>query len=343
MKKTSIFNLGGNACYIDEDAAEVLKNYLDSLRKHFGESASTNEVMNDIEMRLWEIFNEHKRYGMQVVSMQEVDEAIAVLGKVEDFGSIDDKESDTKEAATNNSRDNVNNNGASAPLYPEEDFIKKKLFRNPDDKIIGGVASGLGTYLDISPMWMRIIFLIFFLFTGYGIIVYLVMWLIIPMARTAAQRLEMRGIRPTAENIRQFVSTNIETGNIVVRNTGNGCLQAAAIGCAGILVLPIIALALFILVIVGGSLIAIPSSIVTDSVRFHFGDTTLPIALFNDWFSILLLNALWIVPLVLIIVLLINRWWPQSRSIIRNIEISALIVWLLALTTLAVKVILQIH
>ena len=124
MKKTSIFNLGGNACYIDEDAAEVLKNYLDSLRKHFGESASTNEVMNDIEMRLWEIFNEHKRYGMQVVSMQEVDEAIAVLGKVEDFGSIDDKESDTKEAATNNSRDNVNNNGASAPLYPEEDFIK---------------------------------------------------------------------------------------------------------------------------------------------------------------------------------------------------------------------------
>ena len=337
MKKTSIFNLGGNACYIDEDAAEVLKNYLDSLRKHFGESASTNEVMNDIEMRLWEIFNEHKRYGMQVVSMQEVDEAIAVLGKV------DDKESDTKEAATNNSRDNVNNNGASAPLYPEEDFIKKKLFRNPDDKIIGGVASGLGTYLDISPMWMRIIFLIFFLFTGYGIIVYLVMWLIIPMARTAAQRLEMRGIRPTAENIRQFVSTNIENGNIVVRNTGNGCLQAAAIGCGGILVLPIIALALFILVIVGGSLIAIPSSIVTDSVRFHFGDTTLPIALFNDWFSILLLNALWIVPLVLIIVLLINRWWPQSRSIIRNIEISALIVWLLALTTLAVKVILQIH
>ena len=324
MKKTSIFNLGGNACYIDEDAAEVLKNYLDSLRKHFGESASTNEVMNDIEMRLWEIFNEHKRYGMQVVSMQEVDEAIAVLGKVEDFGSIDDKESDTKEAATNNSRDNVNNNGASAPLYPEEDFIKKKLFRNPDDKIIGGVASGLGTYLDISPMWMRIIFLIFFLFTGYGIIVYLVMWLIIPMARTAAQRLEMRGIRPTAENIRQFVSTNIENGNIVVRNTS-------------------IALALFILVIVGGSLIAIPSSIVTDSVRFHFGDTTLPIALFNDWFSILLLNALWIVPLVLIIVLLINRWWPQSRSIIRNIEISALIVWLLALTTLAVKVILQIH
>ena len=163
------------------------------------------------------------------------------------------------------------------------------------------------------------------------------------MARTAAQRLEMRGIRPTAENIRQFVSTNIENGNIVVRNTGNGCLQAAASGCGGILVLPIIALALFILVIVGGSLIAIPSSIVTDSVRFHFGDTTLPIALFNDWFSILLLNALWIVPLVLIIVLLINRWWPQSRSIIRNIEISALIVWLLALTTLAVKVILQIH
>lgn len=76
---------------------------------------------------------------------------------------------------------------------------------------------------------------------------------------------------------------------------------------------------------------------------FHIGDSTLPIAFFNDWFSILLLNALWIVPLVLIIALLINRWWPQSRSIIRNIEISALVVWLLALTTLAIKVILQIH
>ena len=123
MKKTSIFNLGGNACYIDEDAAEVLKNYLDSLRKHFGESASTNEVMNDIEMRLWEIFNEHKRYGMQVVSMQEVDEAIAVLGKVEDFGSIDDKESDTKEAATKTQASPI-----YLPLFTPKKISSKRNF-----------------------------------------------------------------------------------------------------------------------------------------------------------------------------------------------------------------------
>ena len=241
MKKTSIFNLGGNACYIDDDAAEVLRNYLDELRRHFGDNPSTDEVMNDIEMRLWEIFNEHKRYGMQVVSMREVEEAMAILGKVDDFGTIEGNTTENENKATEASaQPDEPANGSGSQEYSEKDFIRKRLFRNPDDKVIGGVASGLAAYLDIQSVWARILFVLFFLFSGgIVLIIYLVLWIVIPQARTTAQRLEMQGIRPTAENIRQYVSQSIESGNLPEQN-GNGCLQASAIGCGILIFLPVI-------------------------------------------------------------------------------------------------------
>lgn len=340
MKKTSIFNLGGNACYIDDDAAEVLRNYLDELRLHFGDNPSTDEVMNDIEMRLWEIFNEHRRYGMQVVSMREVEEAMAILGKVDDFGTIEGNTTENENKATEASaQPDEPASGSGSQEYSEKDFIRKKLFRNPDDKVIGGVASGLAAYLDIQSVWARILFVLFFLFSGgIVLIIYLVLWIVIPQARTTAQRLEMQGIRPTAENIRQYVSQSIESGNLPVQN-GNGCLQASAIGCGILIFLPVIVLALLTL------LMSLPFAWSALDELFHFGpamhhlERTLPPGNLSDWVSTLMLNVLWLVPLLAVIFLFINRRWPQEPSALRIIKIVALVLWLIALAWITVRVV----
>lgn len=340
MKKTSIFNLGGNACYIDDDAAEVLRNYLDELRRHFGDNPSTDEVMNDIEMRLWEIFNEHKRYGMQVVSMREVEEAIAILGKVDDFGTIEGDTTENENKATEASaQPDEPASGSGSQEYSEKEFIRKKLFRNPDDKVIGGVASGLATYLDIQSVWARILFVLFFLFSGgIVLIIYLVLWIVIPQARTTAQRLEMQGIRPTAENIRQHVSQSIENGNLPVQN-GNGCLQASAIGCGILIFLPVIILALLTL------LMSLPFAWSALDGLFHFGpamhhlERTFPPGNLSDWVSTLMLNVLWLVPLLAVIFLFINRRWPQEPATLRIVKIGALVAWLVALVWITVKIV----
>lgn len=340
MKKTSIFNLGGNACYIDDDAAEVLRNYLDELRRHFGDNPSTDEVMNDIEMRLWEIFNEHKRYGMQVVSMREVEEAMAILGKVDDFGTIEGNTTENENKATEASaQPDEPASGSGSQEYSEKDFIRKRLFRNPDDKVIGGVASGLAAYLDIQSVWARILFVLFFLFSGgIVLIIYLVLWIVIPQARTTAQRLEMQGIRPTAENIRQYVSQSIESGNLPEQN-GNGCLQASAIGCGILIFLPVIVLALLTL------LMSLPFAWSALDGLFHFGpamhhlERTFPPGNLSDWVSTLMLNVLWLVPLLAVIFLFINRRWPQEPSALRIIKIVALVLWLIALAWITVRVV----
>ena len=340
MKKTSIFNLGGNACYIDDDAAEVLRNYLDELRRHFGDNPSTDEVMNDIEMRLWEIFNEHKRYGMQVVSMREVEEAMAILGKVDDFGTIEGNTTENENKATEASaQPDEPANGSGSQEYSEKDFIRKRLFRNPDDKVIGGVASGLAAYLDIQSVWARILFVLFFLFSGgIVLIIYLVLWIVIPQARTTAQRLEMQGIRPTAENIRQYVSQSIESGNLPEQN-GNGCLQASAIGCGILIFLPVIVLALLTL------LMSLPFAWSALDGLFHFGpamhhlERTFPPGNLSDWVSTLMLNVLWLVPLLAVIFLFINRRWPQEPAPLRIVKIGALEAWLVALVWITVKIV----
>lgn len=344
MKKTSIFNLGGNACYIDDDAADVLRNYLDELRRHFGDNPSTDEVMNDIEMRLWEIFNEHKRYGMQVVSMREVEEAMSILGKVDDFGTIGEttEQTDNKTAEETAQPDEPECE-ADNREYPEKDMIRKKLFRNPDDKVIGGVAAGLATYLDIQSVWARILFVLFFLFSGgIVLIIYLVLWIVMPQARTTAQRLEMQGIRPTAENIRHYVSKSVECGNLPTQN-GNGCLQASAIGCGILILLPVIVLALLTLAM------SIPIAWDALDELFHFGPAMhhlergiLPPGTLGDWVSTLMLNVLWLVPLLTVIFLFINRRWPQEPSTLRIVKIVALVLWLVALVWITVRVVWHI-
>ena len=203
MKKTLTVNLGGTVFHIDEDAYRLLDNYLNNLRLHFSREQSADEIVDDIERRISELFSEKLQTGAQVITIADVEEVIARMGKPEEMES-DSADEGCSEAGASGSGSQSDKNGAASKVH-------RRLFRNPDNKMWGGVVSGLAAYLGWDVTWMRIILLVFMML-GYGslFIVYLVCWLVIPEARTAAEKLAMRGEAVTVENIGRTVTDGFE-------------------------------------------------------------------------------------------------------------------------------------
>src|SRR5690554_3913947 len=183
MNKTVSINLAGTFFHIDENAFEVLSRYLDSIRKSLQNDAGTDEIMKDIEARIAELFTEKIHNTKQVVTLKEVEEVIEVMGQPEDY-SVDEEifEDQPKQEKSKKSR--------------------KQLFRDPDDKYIGGVASGLGHYIGIDPVWLRLLWVILAIFSsGTFILIYIIFWIVVPDAVTAADKLKMKGEAITISNI----------------------------------------------------------------------------------------------------------------------------------------------
>lgn len=195
MKKTLTVNLGGTVFHIDEDAYRLLDNYLCNLRLHFSKQEGAEEIVDDIETRISELFLEKLNAGSQVITLTDVEEVIARVGKPEDFGVTDEEEKTTSMG------------NSTSHTYT----TRRHLYRNPDDKILGGVISGLATYLGWDPTLLRLLALVI-LICGYGTLipVYIICWLVIPEARTAAEKLSMRGEAVTVENIGKTVTDGFE-------------------------------------------------------------------------------------------------------------------------------------
>ncbi|MEE8335231.1 MAG: PspC domain-containing protein [Candidatus Neomarinimicrobiota bacterium] len=214
MKKTVTINLAGVVIRIDEDAFEQLQEYLNSIKLHFSSGDGRDEIMADIESRIAELFQEMK---LEIIGTKNVAKIISVMGSPEEY--LDDSgEEEKKETIT--------------------EKIKKRIFRNPDDNIIGGVCGGLGSYFDVDPVWFRLGFVIGTLIGGSGILIYLILWFIVPEARSTADKLQMQGEPITAENIKKTVLVekvrevkssinNINTNKIfsVIRNAVQLVLQ----------------------------------------------------------------------------------------------------------------------
>jgi len=176
MNKTIIININGTVFHIEEDAYEVLKNYMTDVKRHFMNSDDSLEITTDIENRIAEMFNdilanEHK----QVIIEQDVKSVIEQMGTVADF---EKSEQDTEPSFT----DAYYNNGAT-----------RRLFRDPDDHLIAGVCSGIANYFDIDVVWIRLAFALIVLAGGTGIILYIILWIVIPKAVTRADRMVMKG------------------------------------------------------------------------------------------------------------------------------------------------------
>ena len=194
MNKVFNINLGGYPFTIDEDAYEHLSKYLNTIHNHFRQSEGYEEITSDIETRLAELFHE-KMEGRPIVMLKDVQDAIVIMGTPEDFGA---ESSFEDEADTKKKRSSSYKTG-------------KRLFRNPEEEMIGGVASGVAAYFGIQdPLWVRIAFVIFTLSGGFGIPVYLILWAILPKAETASDRLSMKGEPINVSNIGKIIEEEID-------------------------------------------------------------------------------------------------------------------------------------
>jgi phage shock protein PspC (stress-responsive transcriptional regulator) len=188
MKITVSINLGGYSFNIDEDAYGELKRYLKSLEIHFAGEESSSEILSDIETRMAELFRTRLSAFKQVITMEDVRYAISVLGTPEDIS--DNEGTSTREKF-------------SIPGY-------HRMYRDPDKRIIGGVCAGMGAYWSIDPWILRVIFLVATMMGGLGILIYLILYIVLPEAKTTSQKIEMKGNPVNIHNIKESVKKEFE-------------------------------------------------------------------------------------------------------------------------------------
>ncbi len=237
MKQTFTVNLNGIVFHIDEDACRLLQDYLQKVEQKLGNTDDTQDVLSDIEARIGELFTDMlHRGGVQVVNETMVHQVMEQLGSPEAF--VDDEELEMRDAGHEVRR------------------VTKRFYRDEEDELLGGVCSGLGAYFGIDAVWIRLLFVFFMLVYGTGFFLYLLLWIIVPAARTAAQRLEMRGIEPSVSNIEQEVRRSREE-----QPSNQGCLRSGISillkGFVGICLLLTAPVLLFVVFILGVILIAL--------------------------------------------------------------------------------------
>lgn len=201
MKKTLTVNLGGTVFHIDEDAYHLLDKYLSNLKMHFRKEEGADEIVKDMELRISELFTEKVNAGFQVISIDYVEEVINRMGKPEELSDDEVKE-----------EDKTGQQGQGSYTGAKETAqAHRRFYRNPDDKILGGVASGLAAYMGWDPTLVRLlIFVLAFFGVGVIIPIYIVCWIVVPEAYTAAEKLAMRGEKVTVENIGKTVTEGFE-------------------------------------------------------------------------------------------------------------------------------------
>jgi phage shock protein PspC (stress-responsive transcriptional regulator) len=200
MNKVFNINLGGYPFTIDEDAFEHLDKYLQTIHRHFKQSEGYEEIVSDIESRLAEIFQESLS-GKQIVTSKEVKNAISTMGTPEEFGA------EPIEEMHRGSQDYAETTSRAKTKYR----TGKRLFRNPEDEVVGGVCSGIASYFGIEdPLWVRIAFVVLAITGGFAIPAYIILWAILPKAETASDRLAMRGDAVNVNNIGKIIEEEID-------------------------------------------------------------------------------------------------------------------------------------
>jgi phage shock protein PspC (stress-responsive transcriptional regulator) len=196
MNKVINININGLIFHIDEEAFVVLDRYLESLKQHFRNNEGGSEILADIEARIAEMLSEMLKDRTEVVSMANVQQVISTMGKPEDMDDAD-AGAGSKSKSYSWRGDYSFNPG-------------KRMYRDTDNKIIGGVCSGISEYLDIDPVWIRLLFVAVFFGFGTGLLIYIILWIILPAATTPSEKLEMRGERINISNIEKTVTENLD-------------------------------------------------------------------------------------------------------------------------------------
>ena len=216
MKEVMNIGIGGKSFVVETSAYEILRDYLELFSSKI-KPGESSEVMEDIESRIAELCSENISAYKNVVTESIVVKIVTQLGlpNGESYrpfqgaaaGAAKGAAGAATGAASASSGASGAYSGAAGAAYgagAEEQSVPKKLFRDSDDKMIGGVCSGLGFYLGADPVLVRVLFLIALLFGTLGFWVYLIIWIVAPLAVNPVQKCEMRGLAPTAENLGKF-------------------------------------------------------------------------------------------------------------------------------------------
>lgn len=188
MKRLKDISIGGVAFLIEEDAYTRLRNYLEIFANSIPNSKDRKEVMEEVEFRMAEILQSMKKTPEQFITATDVDHLINQFGKIEDINFSNVSAKDYLEMARSKARL----------------LTSKRLFRDPNNSVISGVCGGLAIYFGMDVVLVRIIFVLLFIFAGITFWVYIILWIILPKAKTIVQKLEMYGIPVTEENIKEF-------------------------------------------------------------------------------------------------------------------------------------------
>jgi len=202
MKKNITINLCGRLFQIDEDAYELLQQYINSLRSAFGKQADGDEIVDDIEARVAELFDELRQQGIEAITIEHVTDIITRIGKPEELMGEEVQSSDNTAGSDERQSQSF---GQKIHDNLRDRTDGKKLYRNPKDKMVAGVMSGIAVYTNTDPVIWRFLTVVFTLFYGVGIIIYIVLALVIPEARTPEQLLQMEGRDVTPQNLADVV------------------------------------------------------------------------------------------------------------------------------------------
>ena len=328
MKKNITINLFGTLYAIDEDAYELLQKYEANMRSYYSHKEGGEEIADDVEHRIAELFAELRNQGIEAITIEQVEEIIHRIGDPQEMEEGNENEGETT---------------SKASAATEEKPVRR-LYRDPEDKLLGGVISGICHYFGSNdPLPWRIVFVLLCLFSYLGFaVVYIVCWALIPEANTAEERLQMRGKPVNPKSINEEIMRGINKTKNYVTNPEN---QNKARGCFATFVKIILfCIGLFFVIVFGSALIGVLVAVVVALFAMIFGMgflTSIAVidpefATFIESFPTWMLGIFAIatilflaIPLVLVIRLMVKK--PESPSMPVGNKIGILFIWLMAL------------
>jgi Putative stress-responsive transcriptional regulator len=314
MKKTVTVNLNGRVFTMDEDAYQLLENYLKNLRIYFRKEEGADEIIADFEARIEELLSEKVRMGKQVIDISIIEEVISQVGNPSDFAADEEQQEERK-------------------VYSEPYTQgKKKFFRNPDDKMLGGVCSGVAAYFGWEVLPVRIIFLLLlFLTSGWFSLLYIVAWLVFPLAKTAEEKLQMRGEPITVQNIGKTVAQEAEIKEVA---TGflNGLMRFVValfkiimIGILCLIGIPLAFAGIIVVIVLFAVLLGVGNGII-----FGVDWTTVGMYSEHPTLSIISLSLLILIP-VLSLLYSIVAYFAKFKPLHTGVKWTIFVAWIIAL------------
>ena len=273
MKKNISINICGTIYAIDEDAYQLLENYLQSMKNYFRNEEGGDEIADDIEHRVAELLWEYKEKGMTAVNIETIKEIINKVGNpadIDDSAHTDANNAFTSDTNNNDGQEKENffsSFGDETSVFGKikKNISTRRFYRNADNKMLGGICSGLADYFGVGDVTIWRLAVLVLAFVGWGFnmsflhhffifdmidftfnflvpLTYLVIWIVVPEARTAEDKLRMQGMDVNPENIREQVVSDSEgnkTERVTTGNSSSGCLKAILICFAILLMLPL--------------------------------------------------------------------------------------------------------